>query len=139
MWRLDQWECLTSTWISKQTGRWSHQLENRPKLQFDSTIKPIDWKWIEIDWVAISTASLDHAVFYQYVIKRPIQLITTEKAIKNYQSVQKKINYNKKEIIQDYDESKSKYLESDVAKLLDLLYNKVQNHIQPWTEPTELK
>ncbi len=139
MWRLDQWECLTSIWISKQTNHWSHQLENQSKLQFDLPVEPIAWSWIETDWVNICTSVLDHAVFYQYVIRRPIQLITTEQAIKNYKSVQKKIDYNKKEIIKNYNKSQSKYLDSDIAKLLDLLYNKVQKHIPQWKEPIGTK
>lgn len=139
MWRLDQWACLTSIWISKQTDHWSHQIDNQPKLQFDLSVEPIDPVWVQTKWTDICTSVLDHAIFYKYVLGKPIHSITTEQAINKYKSVQQKIDYNKKEIIQDYEQSKSKYLESDIAKLLDLLYNKVQNHIPPWTEPTELK
>jgi hypothetical protein len=139
MWRLDQWECLTSIWISKQTDHWSHQLENQSKLQFDLLVDPIDQTWIKTDWVNICTSVLDHALFYKYVIGRPVSLITTEQAIEKYQSVQKKIDYDKKEIIKNYKESQSKYSESSIAKLLDLLYNKVQSHIPLWKEPTGIK
>ena len=138
LWRQDQWACLTSIWISKQSGQWKHQVKNKPKPEYNFKVDAVSEEWLEKDWSNLCLAILDHAMFYKYVLDRPINLLNTEQII-DYRSAHEKIDYNKKEILSEYENSKSKYLSSGVAELLNMLYNKIQTHIAPWQIPKEIK
>lgn len=128
LWREDQWECLTSTWISAQTNNFRHQLLGQPLLSIDFTTKEIDKQWINNDWRNICQSVLDNSMLVKYVCQKPIHLITTENIVQ-FQSEQQKINYNKEKIIDNYGQTMGYYSQSLVAELLELLYNKVQKHI----------
>jgi hypothetical protein len=132
MWREDQWECLTSMWIGLNT-KFIHNTNNQPPLNF--TIEKIDLDWIRSDWANMSHSVLDHAVFFASVLKRPTTIMTTEKSILDYTSIHKKVNYKKSNIIAQYDETKQFYQNSEVEKILNLLYTRIQRKLPVWTKP----
>ena len=132
MWREDQWECLTSIWIAKNS---EFRHNTRDQDEIDIAIDPVDPKWIDKDWCDMAQMAFDYALFFKFVLKRPITIITTERAISNYTSNHKKVNYNKQKVIDQYDQTKQSYQNSEVAKTLNLLYNKVQQQIEVWNEP----
>ena len=132
MWREDQWACLTSMWIAKNS-EFRHNTQDQEEI--DIAIDPVDPKWIDKDWYDMAQMALDYALFFKFVLKRPISIMTTERAVSNYTSNHKKVNYNKQKVIAQYDQTKQSYQNSEVAKTLNLLYNKVQQQIELWNEP----
>lgn len=132
MWREDQWACLTSIWIAKNT-EFLHNTDNQQPL--DLAVAEIDHKWIEEDWANMAQAVLDHAVFFYTVLQRPTGIISTENAVSNYTSIHKKLNYNKQTVIVNYNQTKELYQCSPVANTLNLLYNKTCKKLPLWTQP----
>jgi hypothetical protein len=132
MWREDQWECLTSIWIAKNT-EFIHNTNNQQTL--DLKVGMIDQNWIKTDWVNMAQTVFDHAVFFKTVLKRPITFISTEDAVSNYSSSHKKINYNKQTVIANYNQTKEFYQNSAIANTLNFLYNKTCKKLPSWTQP----
>jgi hypothetical protein len=138
MWREDHWETLASIWIALQLDLWGHQNKNSPDLVYTEVVDAIDPLWMETDWTNICQSVGDHAVFFKYVLKKPITLMTTERATQEYASKYKKIPYNKDQIICNYEQTKSKYQSSEIANFINFLYNKIQQHINILTHPSNL-
>jgi len=132
LWRLDQWECLSSKWIADQTHyQYSHQTTQTARGDFNFTVPEISQEWIETDWFNMCCLVLDHALLYKYVLQRPIYSTTTEYIVSlGIETQQKKITYNKSNIIPDYEQSKSLYEQSEIAEILNMLYNQTQLHIE---------
>jgi len=134
LWRVNQWDCLSSTWIAKQTKyEKAHQLFDQPAVTFENTVPPLPQEWVESDWVNVCYAVLDHAMLYRYVCQRPISWTTTEYIVSNFQTKHQKLKYNKSELFNNYQQAKEQYEQSSIAKHLNLLYNKVISHIDPWS------
>lgn len=132
MWREDQWACLTSTWIAKNTA-FIHNTNNQPKLNL--SVPAISNEWIATEWFNMACIALDHAVYFKSVLNRPCSIMTTERAVSTYITIQKPLNYTKSEIIANYEQTKQSYASLEVKIILNLLYNKVQNQLPEWTEP----
>lgn len=133
LWRQDQWQCLSSTWIAKQTFyKKSHQLANKSSKHFD-VVKPIDINWICQDWMNICKITLDQALLSKYVCNRPTSYTTTAEITKKFLSVQVPLSYNKRQLIPNYEEVESWYKQSTIASFLELRYNKVIKHLTPWS------
>jgi hypothetical protein len=132
MWREDQWECLSSIWIAKNT-KFVHNTQNQPELTIE--VDPVELTWIDKDWYDMAQIALDYALFFKFILKKHITIMTTERAISGYISNHKKVNYNKQKTIKQCDQTKQLYQNSAVAKTLNLLYNKVQKQIKIWKEP----
>jgi hypothetical protein len=132
LWRLDQWECLTSTWIANQTDyKYSHQIADSAPLKFDFTVPTISTDWIKKEWFDLCCSVLDHSILYKYVIQRPIYSATTERIIDlDTNTAQQKIVYDKSKIIPDYEQSRLRYEQSEIAEILNMLYNQTQHHIK---------
>ena len=134
LWRLDQWACLTSTWIAQQTEyAKSHQLEHRPTLSFDSPVLPLDQTWINSTWANLCRITLDQAMLSKYVCDRPVSYTTTEFITANFTTVQTPIPYNKQNLIPNYDEMFQWYNHASLAKHLTIMYNNVITHLTPWS------
>lgn len=131
-WRLDQWECLSSKWIADQTHyKYSHQTTQSVPGDFDFTVPEISQEWIRNEWFNTCCLVLDHALLYKYVLQRPIHSTTTEQIVAlNIQTDQQKLTYDKSKIIPDYEQSKSLYEQSEIAEILNMLYNQTQLHIE---------
>lgn len=82
-------------------------------------------------------AVFDHALFFKYLLGRPVHIMTTERAIDTYQSNHERISYDKKTMIDDYAESKVGYGKSMTAQIVDLLYSRAQQHLNSWQEPSQ--
>jgi hypothetical protein len=133
LWRKNNWDCLTSTWIAVQTEyKKSHQTSDQPLIEFSVDIPPIDLAWIIDTWVNLCQLVLDHAMFYQYVCQRPIVYTTTECVVAKFQTQQQKLNYNKEHLIANYCKIKSQYDQLKFAEMLEFLYNNVTQHIEMW-------
>ena len=133
LWRLDQWGCLTSTWIAQQTQYTkAHRVEGDPLFDFEKTA-PIDINWIETDWSNLCKLTLDQALLSKYVCNRPVSHTTTEFVTANFETIQKPLVYNKQELIPNYQEVKVWYENSDIAKNLTVVYNNVITHLTPWS------
>lgn len=132
LWRVDQWECLTSTWIAGQTEyKHSHQIANSDPLEFDFVVDKISINWINKEWVDLCCSVFDHALLYKYVLQRPIYSTTTEQIVSlNIQTDQQKLTYDKSKIIPDYEQSRSLYEQSEIAEILNMLYNQTKLHIK---------
>lgn len=129
LWRVNQWECLASTWIAIHTEyKKSHQIAGVQPLVFDDIIPKIDHNWIHHTWVNICHLVLDHAMFYRYVCQRPIKNTTTEHIVNQYQSNHEKISYDKSTLIENYSDSMNYYNNSDINNSLNFLYNNVIKH-----------
>jgi hypothetical protein len=134
LWRLDQWACLTSTWIAQQTGYTkSHQLEHRPALSFDHPVLPLDLDWVNSTWKNLCKITLDQAILSKYVCNRPTSYTTTEFVTANFKTVQKPIPYSKQNLIPNYDEMFQWYNHAPLAKHLTTMYNNVITHLTPWS------
>ena len=130
LWRCNQWECLTSTWIAIETEyKKSHQLFGNPNLIFNDSVSEISHEWINNHWYNLCCSVLDHALFYKYICQRPISYTTTEHIVRNFQSKQNKISYDKSKLIDNYASTELYYKNSDIANTLDYLYNNVVQHI----------
>jgi len=130
LWRCNQWECLTSTWIAQETEYTkSHQFAGKPTMLFSEPVSDISYEWINTDWYNMCCSVLDHAMFYQYVCQRPISWTTTEHIVNKYKTTQTKLNYNKSNLIGNYFDAEQHYKNSEVANTLNFLYNNVVNHI----------
>jgi hypothetical protein len=134
LWRENNWDCLTSTWIAIQTEyKKSHQTSNQPFIKFIvDNIPPIDLIWITDTWFNLCQLVLDHAMFYRYVCQRPIVYTTTEYVVAKFQTEQQKLNYNKEHLIANYYEIKSQYDQLKFAEMLESLYTNVTQHIEMW-------
>lgn len=133
LWRKDQWECLTSTWVAQQTQySKSHQRAGDPLIKFDHILAPISQEWVNAAWVNLCQIVLDHAMFYLYVCGRSITHTTTELVTGAFQSDQQKLKYNKEQLISNYRETQQYYYQSGIAELLEMLYTNVTKHITPW-------
>lgn len=132
LWRLDQWECLASTWIASQTDfKYSHQTTQSGPQDFNFQVPEISLDWIKNDWFNAGCLVLDHALLYKYVLQRPIYSTTTEHIVSlNIQTDQQKLIYDKSKIIPDYEQSKLLYEQSEIAEILNMLYNQTQLHIE---------
>ena len=132
LWRLDQWECLSSKWIANQTHyKYSHQTTQSSRQNFNFTVPEISQEWIRTDWFNTCCLVLDHALLYKYVLQRPIHSTTTEQIVAiNIQTDQQKLIYDKSKIIPDYEQSKSLYEQSEIAEILNMLYNQTRLHIE---------
>lgn len=134
LWRLNQWACLTSTWIAQQTEySKSHQLLHRPDLVFTDPVAPIDLNWVNTNWFNLCRITLDQAMLSKYVCGRPTSHTTTEFVTTNFETVQKSIPYSKQDLIPNYDEIQQWYQDSKVVKNLTTAYNNVVQHLTPWS------
>ena len=134
MWREDQWECLTSIWIASHIG-YIHQFKDRPKSEFDLVVNKISTEWIKHEWLNMCQLVFDRAFFFRYILDKPVEIMTTERAISTYQSNHEKISYNKSSIITGYSMSKNEYQKSKTTKIIDLLYSNAQKHLARWEAP----
>jgi len=120
-WREDQWGCATSLWIMLTSERILHDVAGTTN-DYNFQVPAIPQTWIDNDWVNMSKTVLDHSLFFKYVLKKSVLIMTTEYVIKHYQSLHGKIPYEKNKIIQDHDACMSKYNSSSTRHLLDMLY-----------------
>jgi hypothetical protein len=98
---------------------------------FNFIVPEISQEWLETDWVNMCCLVFDHALLYKYVLHRPIYSTTTEQIVSlNIQTGQQKLTYDKSKIIPDYEQSRLRYEQSDVAEILNMLYNQTQLHIK---------
>lgn len=132
MWREDQWEALTSLWIAMSSGIWTHRVNESLTRNIPTQVEEINNKWIENNWFNLCNLTFNQALFYKSVLKRPISLMTTERAVNEFQSIQTKIPYDKSKIIKNYQESKEQYLKSDTYEKINLLYKHVKQNIPLW-------
>lgn len=132
MWREDQWETITSSWIGHQTNTWIHSVNQSLNVDLPTQIAELNSSWVENQWFNLCNITVNNALFYKSVLKRPISLITTERAVAEFQSVQNKIPYDKSKIIKNYQVSKKQYLKSDTYKKINFLYNRVKKIIPRW-------
>lgn len=134
LWRVDQYSCLTSTWIATQTDfKFAHQYQLQPSHLF-GTVSPICYHWIKNNWLNHCKKILDQAMVSKYLIQRPTSRSTTEQVVQNLISSHKKLDYNKTELIPNYEEIERYYHDSDVAKILTDAYNNVCYHIPECTK-----
>jgi hypothetical protein len=127
LWREDQWECLASTWISLKNDFQHNIVGEKPPI-IDKKSPEINTIYVDKNWKNMSRAVLDHSLFYYYVLKKPISYVTTEYCI-NFQTRHKKIQYNKHELILNYDMCKEYYFNSLTRKILNLLYQNTIKHL----------
>jgi hypothetical protein len=134
VWRLDQWACLTSNWIARCTNySKSHQTSLQPIVTFDEPVAPLSLDWIKTEWFNRCKTAMDQSLFSKYVLNKFVSVATTEFIIKNIETIQQPLRYKKKKLIPNYDEIKCWYEQSDVATSLDIMYNQVTKHLQPWS------
>jgi hypothetical protein len=122
-WREDQWECASSMWIMLTSKRVLHNVTGNPLDNYDFQVSAIPQTWIDNDWTNMSKLVLDHSLFFKYVLKKSVLIMSAEYVIEHYQSPHGKMSYEKNKIIQEYNESMSKYNSSNTRHLLDMLYN----------------
>lgn len=137
LWREDQWETITSTWIGHQINSWIHSIDQSLNFDLPTQIREIDSGWTETHWFNLCNTIVNNALFYKSVLKRPISLITTERAVTEFQSVQNKIPYDKSKIIKNHQASKEQYLKSDTYKKINFLYNRIKKIIPNWNHNFE--
>jgi len=128
LWRLDQWQCLTSSWILQNSGMVTHQFQGKiknPVRKCDNLTE----QWINVDWKNLCQEVLDQALFFHYVVKRTIYHMTTEDVIKRFTSRSEKINYDKSSIIPNYKEMENFYFNSETKKIITMCYNNTLTHI----------
>jgi hypothetical protein len=128
LWRLDQWQCLTSSWILQFHGQPIHQFNGKIRGSIKSAGN-IPRSWVDYDWKNVCQLVLDTALFFRYIIRKPVYHMTTEDIISRFQSHSEKIRYSKKNLIPNFDEIKSYYDNSDTKKLITLCYNNTLKHI----------
>lgn len=134
LWRMDQWACLTSTWIAQQTEyATSHQLEHCPALVFDVPVLPLELAWITNTWADLCRITMDQAMLSKYVCNRPVSYTTSEFVTTNFITVQKPVPYNKQNLIPNYDVMFQWYKHAPLAKQLTIMYNNVITHLTPWS------
>jgi hypothetical protein len=134
LWRLNQWACLTSTWIVQQTDyAKSHQLNHSPTVTFEHQVAPIDLTWVTNNWFNMCRITLDQAMLSKYVCRRPTSYSTTEFVTSTFETVQKPLSYRKQDIIPNYDEIQQWYDQSKIAFNLTTVYNNVIQHLIPWS------
>jgi hypothetical protein len=122
-WREDQWECASSLWIMIASNRVLHNVKGSPLDNYDFQVPAITQTWIDNDWTNMSKLVLDHSLFFKYVLKKSVLIMPTEYVIEHYQSPHGKMSYEKNKIIQEYNESMSKYNSSNTRHLFNTLYN----------------
>jgi hypothetical protein len=122
-WREDQWECASSLWIMIASNRVLHNVKGNPLDNYDFQVPAITQTWIDNDWTNMSKLVLDHSLFFKYVLKKSVLIMPTEYVIEHYQSPHGKMSYEKNKIIQEYNESMSKYNSSNTRHLFNTLYN----------------
>jgi hypothetical protein len=132
LWRLDQWECLTSIWIAAQTDyKYSHQLAQSAPLKFDFNVDEIPVEWINTDWFNMCSVAFDHSLLYKYVLQKPIYSAVTERIVEfKTTTIQQKLNYDKSKIIPNHKQMQLAYEQSEIADILTMLYNQTQHHIK---------
>ena len=120
-WREDQWGCATSMWIMLTSNRILHNVAGTIN-DYNFRVPAIPQAWIDNDWTNMSKIVLDHSLFFKYVLKKSVSIMSTEYVIDHYQSLHGKIPYEKNKIVQEHDASMSKYNSSNTRHLLDMLY-----------------
>lgn len=128
LWRQNQWECLTSTWILQNTGLPTHQFDGK----IDNEIIACDdltEDWIHTDWKNLCQTVFDQALFFHYVLKRPIYHMITEDIISRFTSASEKVDYDKSRLISNFGQMQNFYDGSRAKQIITMCYNNTLNHI----------
>jgi hypothetical protein len=133
MWRVEHWEALASNWLAFQTNQWTHRINNQDTKTINQHVPAISQKWIDKDWASICQIVFDSACFFKLILKRPISLMTTERAISEFQSPHSKLSYNKSELIENYNQTKIEYQASSTSKFIDMLYSRITPLVNDWS------
>lgn len=134
MWRENHWESLSSNWLALQTNQWIHQINQHftEPINIDHCVKEISQEWIDNDWKNLCQLVFDCACFFKLILRRPVSLMTTERAMTELQSSHSKINYDKSKLINNYNQTKNLYQSSNTHKLVDSMYNRITALIPTW-------
>lgn len=132
MWREDHWEALTSMWFALQTNQWIHQVNQQVNGNTSCCVAKISQDWIDNNWINACQFVFDCVCFFKLVLKRPISLMTTERAINEFRSSHSKINYDKSTLIEDYNQTKDSYYNSITYKSIDNMYSRIKTLIPTW-------
>lgn len=132
MWREDHWSAMASIWLATNTNRWTHNINNISTSTINQIVSEISQEWIKIDWTNMCQTVLDSAYFFKFILKRPISLMTTERSIVEFTSPHSKLTYDKSKLIENYNQTKQQYQNSDTCRLIDIMYNRIAPIIQHW-------
>jgi hypothetical protein len=129
LWRLDQWDCLVSSWLLQINNNVPlHQFNSKLRGSVPPTVN-LDSRWIDNQWKNLCQFVMDSAMFFRYVIKRPISHMTTEDIVKRFKSPSEKINYSKSDLVLNYEEMHAYYQSSTTRQILTMCYNNLHKHI----------
>ena len=129
-WREDQWDCITSLWITKVKFNAMdafHKVKGQQSEEYNFTVSPVEPQWLETDWLNMCRMVFDHALFFKYVLGKPMSIMTTEHVVKTYVSIFEKVPYDKNRIIIDCEKSKNLYNSSNCKFLIDSLYENTKH------------
>jgi hypothetical protein len=132
MWREDHWSAMASIWLATKTNQWTHNINNIDTGTINQTVPEISQEWIKTNWPNMCQAVLDSACFFKFLLKRPISLMTTERSIAEFTSPHSKLTYNKSKLIENYNQTKQAYQNSDTCELIDTMYNRITPMIHTW-------
>lgn len=123
LWREDDWECLTSNWISLENDDFVHARYSIPFEYNFTQVKEIDTTWMAENWVNICGKVMDLSIAYKVILGKSIDIKTTENIILNYKSDLMKIPYDKSKLIDNYHISKQWYYDNIHSKIADMYSN----------------
>lgn len=126
LWRKDSWECLTSHFIA-QNQEFVHNIEGRNTHQFSNEAIEITREFVE-NFVNQCLAAMNFSLYFKYILQKPIDVVTTEDIL-NIQTKSKKVDYNKKALILNYDQTKLDF-DTTFKPTLDYLFENTQKMLQ---------
>lgn len=121
LWRENSWECLTSIWIGLQKQKFVHAYKKTPFNYEFGQVQEIPIAWLTNDWLNMCRYTMDSAIAYKFLLKKPINIQTHEEIIKNYKTNSIKIPYNKEKIIKNYYHTNEWYFQN-LQPMIDRLY-----------------
>lgn len=122
LWRKDSWECLTSQFIATQQG-FGHNIDGI-QPQYDEQLQcELPTSFIESFFNQCMT-TCNYSVYYKYVLRKPIAVAFTEDIVEK-ESKSRKIDYNKSQLISNYNQQK-KLFEQNTKKTIDFIFKNTQ-------------
>lgn len=118
LWRKDSWECLTSQFIASQHG-FGHNVDGVQNYYDERRLVELPDSFIDSFFNQCMTA-LNFSVYYKYILRKPIKVVFTEDIVKK-ESKSRKIEYNKSQLISNYDQQK-KLFEQNTKKTIDFIF-----------------
>jgi len=121
LWREDLWELLCSMALSFANG-FKHNIEDKPHPEYNQSVI-LDLDWINRDIWNMCQNTLDIALYYKYIIQKPIVLATTENIVRQYKSKSHKIVYQKDKLILNYEQMRAWFEDTNFEHNMNMLYN----------------